>query len=59
MLKDLSEEIRECLHHAEDCARQAVDQTDPKLKEVFLEMERRWMFLARSHEFTDRPDDFI
>jgi hypothetical protein len=35
MLKNLSEEIRECYHHAEDCARKAAAQTDPKGAVVF------------------------
>jgi hypothetical protein len=39
VLNNLSAEIRECLQHAEDCARKAAAQTDPKLKEDFLEME--------------------
>jgi hypothetical protein len=58
MLNNLSEQIRECLRHAEDCARQAAAQTCPKLKEDFLDMERRWMFLARSYEFTEQVTDF-
>lgn len=58
MLNNLSEQIRECLRHAEDCARQAAAQTCPKLKEDFLDMERRWLFLARSYEFTERVTDF-
>jgi hypothetical protein len=49
MLNNLSEQIRECLGHAEDCARRAGAQTDPKSKEDFLDMERRWLFLARSY----------
>jgi hypothetical protein len=36
-----SEQIRDCLQHAEDCARQAAAQSDPKLKQGLLEMERR------------------
>ena len=58
MLNNLSEQIRECLRHAEDCARQAAAQTCPNLKEDFLDMERRWLFLARSYEFTERVTDF-
>jgi hypothetical protein len=58
VLKNLSVEIRECLQHAENCARQAAAQADPKLKEDFSEMERRWLFLARSYEFTERLGDF-
>ena len=54
MLKNLSEEIRECYRHAEDCARKATTQLDPKLKQDFLDLERRWLFLARSYEFTQR-----
>jgi hypothetical protein len=58
MLKNLSEEIRECYRHAEDCARKATTQTDPKRKENFFELERRWLFLARSWEFAERLTNF-
>ena len=57
MLSNQSEQIRECLRHAEDCARQAAAQTCPKLKEDFLDMERRWLLLARSYEFTEQLTD--
>jgi hypothetical protein len=55
---NLSEQIRECLQHAEDCSRKAAAQTDPNLKEDFLNLEERWLFLARSYEFTERLTDF-
>ncbi len=58
MLNNQSEQIRECLQHAEYCARKAAAQTDPKLKGDFLDMERRWLVLARSYEFTERLGDF-
>lgn len=58
MLSNLSEQIRECLQQAEDCARQAAAQSCPKLREDFLGMERRWLYLARSYEFTERLTDF-
>jgi hypothetical protein len=58
MLNKLSKQIRECLQHAEDCARQAAAQTCPTLKADFLDMERRWLFLARSYELTERVSDF-
>jgi hypothetical protein len=58
MLSNLSVQIRECLEHAEDCARKAAAQTDPRLKQDYLDMERRWLFLARSYQFTDRLGDF-
>jgi hypothetical protein len=47
VLENLSEKIRECHRHAEDCARQAAAQTDPEAKQDFLVMERRWLKLAR------------
>jgi hypothetical protein len=58
VLNNLSGDIRECLQHAEDCARKAAAQTDPKVKQDFLDMERRWLSLARSYEFTERISDF-
>jgi hypothetical protein len=58
MLNNLSAQIRECLLHAEDCARQAARQNCPKLKADFLDMERRWLFLARSYELTERVSAF-
>jgi hypothetical protein len=58
MLNNLSEQIRECLQHAEDCARQAAGQNCPRLKADFLDMERRWLFLARSYELTERVSAF-
>jgi hypothetical protein len=58
MLNNLSKQIRDCLDHAEDCARQAAAETDPKLKEDFLNMERRWLVLAQSYGFTQRLGDF-
>jgi hypothetical protein len=30
----------------------------PKLKADFLDMERRWLFLARSYELTERVSAF-
>jgi hypothetical protein len=58
VLNNLSEEVRECLHHAEDCARKAAAQIDPKLKQDFLQLERSWLSLARSYGFTERLTTF-
>jgi hypothetical protein len=58
MLKSVGEEIRECYVHAEDCARQAAAQSNAKLKQDFLDMERRWLALARSFEFSQSLSDF-
>ena len=58
MLNNLSEQVRECLEHAEECAHKAAAQTCPNLKADFLDMERRWRSLARSYQFTERLGDF-
>lgn len=58
MLQQLSDEIRECLRHAEDCARQAEAQRDLKLRQDFLDLEVRWLKLARSYEFAGRIETF-
>jgi hypothetical protein len=51
---DLSEKIRECYRHAEDCERQAVAQTDPALRKDFLDTAARWVKLAQSYEFEEQ-----
>jgi hypothetical protein len=51
MLDNLNEEISGCFRHAEECARKAREATRPKLREDFLEMERRWLRLAHSYQF--------
>jgi hypothetical protein len=54
----LSEDIRECYELARDCALRAEAEVDPRLRQDFLDMERRWLFLARSYEFTRRLGGF-
>ena len=58
VLNSISEQIREYLQHAEECACKAAAQTDPKIKSGFLDLERRWLVLARSYDFTERLTDF-
>jgi hypothetical protein len=58
VLNNVSEQIRECYRHAEDCAQKAAAQTDQKLKADFLDLERRWLILARSYDFTERLNSF-
>jgi hypothetical protein len=52
MLDNLSRQIRECLRHAEDCARKA-STSNAELRDDYLILERRWLFLARSYELTE------
>jgi hypothetical protein len=54
VLDSLSKEIRECYLHAQDCALKATAQTDAQQRRDFLDLEQRWLFLARSYEFTEK-----
>jgi hypothetical protein len=54
MLNNLGEHIREWHEQAVHCAQQADARTDPKVKQQFLELERLWLLLARSYDFTER-----
>jgi hypothetical protein len=47
MLKVLSEDVRECHRRAEECARQAKAQLNPEHRRNFLDLELRWLKLAR------------
>jgi len=59
MLNNLSEQIRECLEYAEGCARKAAEHPDgSRLKQDFLNLEKRWLDLARSFQFGEQLTDF-
>src|SRR5437764_14716276 len=58
MLRNLSEEICEWHGHAEHCAREAAAQSCQKLRQDFMDLEQRWLSLARSYEFTEGLTDF-
>jgi hypothetical protein len=58
MLQNLSEQVRNCLQHPEDCAHQAKVQPDPNLQRDYLMIERRWLSLARSYQFSEQLDTF-
>ena len=59
LLNGLSEQIRECLEHAEDCARKAAELPNgSRFRQDVLNLEQRWLELARSIEFGESPDTF-
>ena len=53
MSVSVSKEAGECRLY-EYCADKARLQSDPQLRQCFLEMQRRWLGLARSYEFAER-----
>lgn len=58
MLLRLSEDVRDCYRHAEDCAERARVAATPELRADFLRLERAWLMLAHSYEFTERLSAF-
>ncbi|MGB8631874.1 MAG: PAS domain-containing protein, partial [Xanthobacteraceae bacterium] len=57
MLQQLSEQVRECHRRAAEAKAQAEATADPALKRSYLDLEDRWLFLARSHMFTESLQD--
>ena len=53
-LANLSGEVRECLQRAEQCAARAKIEPNPALQRDFIDMELRWLHLARSYRFLDQ-----
>ena len=58
MLQKLDGEIRECYRHAAECSRSADQVRDLFKKQDFLDMEKRWLCLARSYELAERLSNF-
>jgi hypothetical protein len=58
VLENLSEKIRECYRHAEDCERQGKIQPDLALRKDFFDTAERWIKLAHSYESTERLQRF-
>jgi len=59
VLNNPSEQIRECLQHAEECAREAaaLPNSSPSRQE-FAQLEKRWLELAGSIEIGEQLDSF-
>jgi hypothetical protein len=58
MLLKPSDDIRECDGHAMEARQKADSAPTAETRESFLEMERRWLFLAHSYEFSERISRF-
>jgi len=58
MLEGLSEPVRACHERALEAKRKADETSDPALKASYLDMEKRWLVLARSYGFTESLNNF-
>jgi hypothetical protein len=54
MLSKLSQSIAACHRYAEQSAQAAKIEADPRLQECWLNLEMRWLLLARSYELTEQ-----
>jgi hypothetical protein len=59
MLSKLSVRVAECYEHAGECAQQAKNTDDFKLRDEFLNLERSWIKLARNIEGSERFALFV
>lgn len=56
MHQTADEDVKQyCYRHAEECARRAASQTNVRFREDFLELQRRWLRLARETERATLP----
>ena len=53
MLRRLSDEIAACHERAALCAERAKSLTDPEMRNFYLQMEQRWIKLARSYSVSE------
>jgi hypothetical protein len=58
MLQNMSQEVRECLRQAEDCAQRAKATSDPSVQRDFCDMEAHWLRLAKSYQFLEQLNTF-
>jgi len=58
VLYNLSEQVRRCHRQAHECARKAQTARTEHMRRDFLALERNWLALARSCDFSERVADF-
>jgi hypothetical protein len=49
-----AKQVHECLRYANECAQQASLLSDPQRRQEFLDMQLRWLSIARTYEFSER-----
>jgi hypothetical protein len=50
--------VQGCSRNESQCAQQAKHQCDPKLAGDYLDLERRWLRLARSYQLGEQLETF-
>ena len=57
MLQKLSVDISECQMRAAQCRLRAEQAVEPNIKQAYLDMEQRWLSMARPYESAERLSD--
>jgi DNA-binding NarL/FixJ family response regulator len=57
LLQNLSDKVKLCYERAAEARERADETLDPEAKTDFLNVESRWLLLARSYELGERLDD--
>jgi hypothetical protein len=52
-------EMQECLNHATAARKRADCESNAERRAKFVDMERRWLRLARSYQLTEMIDRFV
>jgi hypothetical protein len=58
VLQKVSADVRECYQHADECRRWAEQAFTAEDRKDFLDMEARWLSLARNYEFAEQLSGF-
>jgi len=58
VLQKVSADVRECYQHADECRKEAERAFTPEERQDFLDMEARWLSLARNYEFAEQLSVF-
>lgn len=59
MLGKLGQEQTDCLERAAECRRRAEAAADAERKSFFVDMEIRWLSLARSYEYAEKLGEYL
>jgi two-component sensor histidine kinase len=58
LLQNFSDKVKLCYERAAEAKERADEMLDPEAKAEFLNVEKRWLLLARSYQFGESLDDF-
>jgi hypothetical protein len=59
VLSNVSARIADCYRRASECRAKANDAFNEAAKQEYLDIEHRWLMLARSYELSDRVTDYV